>query len=1048
MKASPSSSTSTYNYKSVFAPEMISDLQTQPHLSIQDGQRHIEFTIHARENILENHRIRRQVQLTATSSMDQQHEKQQLDSSCLADSDSDLDTGYLEKELGNIFQYTRMIIQRVAQCNNGFEIPYPHPPGSVRMRAIIGSTAIGVIPAATTAAGGGVVVKAGVKSESEERSVTKTITDQPPLYSSPPPSCSLSLSTSITTSRSLIPQINIVQPPDTTVVTSTTITAATTTTGTTTTTNTKLNAETKTSTLCCNTNEPPVKPNSVRKPTIIKKPTTSKPASSFQRNPSQESYSPSSLQTSTDKFVVSSKPSISTSPIPDLKGVSAKSSTSSSGSSIAPVLIEPIITSPTTPTTPITPMKPKPKAKLTITPPRSPSPVKKLDNLSLNSTTIIPPSPPRLKPNVFFRLLPPPTVSTTHKTTSTSSSEPTTANETEIVSKPKTAASYSSVASGVAAPRIIKIKNSLADAKVLSAVATNVKSNSAAATTSTAIIAMTAQPTRIIKMKSSTPPELKQATPKRGSERTTAAATAAPPPPPPPTTTGAVPHIRVAKIGSSSLESKVGPIFTAAVAAVSKAVSNATASSESGKSASKASKAPPSTTTATTSSKTKNVKLLTSRAITVASTKSNTKLPSDDNATNTTTTISRTKKKTFGEATVVVASKSPSGDKAVKFNTSKMIFSKDGITTATAASKPSKALSISTTPKDKYTPSTTKAMLQTRPARKSNPSATETTTTAPGTPPSPISPSWHTTTTTSTTSHNHRHRRSTSPTTPFSTTSTILLDDISMTSPGSTVLISPPPARSFSFRTSPSGIMHCLSTEQLKNRRKQQQHQHQLADTAASATTANDNNNHPSQVSQPPQKPPPPPPPPQQQQQQQQQKQQQHQLHSSPRPKRLLELILQEDRENNTINDHSSTSSHHSRSPYDSDEHSPFLEHGARPRKRPRLMDLPNTTNINANLVTARIRVSARVATAADRKHGMFGQTAFEQALDAMSFKYPTAITNTATPTTAVTTATAMSASRRLYHFQQRRMASVTNNGRVLRGVGDAGSSKVARWIP
>ncbi|KAG0377843.1 hypothetical protein BGX24_005335 [Mortierella sp. AD032] len=591
MKASPSSSISTYNYKSVFAPEMISDLQTQPHLSIQDGQRHIEFTIHARENILENHRIRRQEQLTAASSKDQQHEKQQVDSSCLADSDSDSDTGYLEKELGNIFQYTRMIIQRVAQCNNGFEIPYPHPPGSVRMRAIIGGTAIGVIPAATTATGGGVVVKAGVF---------------------------------------------------------------------------------------------------VRKPATIKKPTTSKPASSIQRNPSQESYSPSSLQTSTDTFVVSSKPSISTSPTPDLKGVLAKSSTSDSGSSIAPVLIEPIITSPTTPTTPITPMKPNPNAKLTITPPRSPSPVKKLDDLSLDSTAIIPPSPLRLKPNAFFRLLPPPTVSTAYKTIGTSSSEPTTANETEIVSKPKTATSYSSVAGGVAAPRIIKIKNSLAEAKVPSAVATNVKSNSAAATTSTAIIAMTAQPTRIIKMKSSTQPELKQATLKRGSERTTAADTAAPPPLPPPTMTGVVPHIRVAKIGSSSLESKVGPIFTAAVAAVSKAVSNATASSESGKSSSKASKAPPSTKTTTTSSKTKKVQPLTSRAVTVASTKSNTKLPSDGNTTNTTTTISRTKKKTFGEATVVATSKSPSGDKAVMSNTSKMIFSKDGTTTATPASKPSK----------------------------------------------------------------------------------------------------------------------------------------------------------------------------------------------------------------------------------------------------------------------------------------------------------------------------------------------------------------------
>ncbi|KAG9063611.1 hypothetical protein KI688_004496 [Linnemannia hyalina] len=102
-----------------------------------------------------------------------------------------------------------------------------------------------------------------------------------------------------------------------------------------------------------------------------------------------------------------------------------------------------------------------------------------------------------------------------------------------------------------------------------------------------------------------------------------------------------------------------------------------------------------------------------------------------------------------------------------------------------------------------------------------------------------------------------------------------------------------------------------------------------------------------------------------------------------PRPKRVLELMLQSDHDPPTTSLHinendpsyyirsseQNPSSFNNLLPKNDDIAS---SSNPRPRKRQRLADI----------ITAE--------SMAGRNHGMFGQTAFEQALDAMSFKYPT----------------------------------------------------------
>ncbi|KAF9131044.1 hypothetical protein BGW39_002355 [Mortierella sp. 14UC] len=1043
--SSSSTNTSTYPYASMFTPEMIFDLQSQPHLSVEDGQHHIQFTIQARETILKNHRIHRQLK---AYSKDQQ--AQQQPDSCVTsgtpdstvpapaapeapdtNSDSDSDC-YLEKELSNIFQFTRMVIQRVAECNDGFEIPYPHPPGPIRMRALLGCTMLSVLSVPTpTSAGDEVVGTQNVKSSPGAMAATETITsNQPRLPSSS--SSTLSLATS-TASRLTIPKV-VIQPPETTVATPTPTTmniSTLATKDTTVATSPTPNVETKDNVISCCSIELPAKTDAAKVSTPAETPsmsTTSKPTA-IQRSLNQDTSLPL-LQTNIDKFVVSSKPSISTRPVPETKegivksGTSNKiTSTSSKSSKTAvPAPIKLNTAPPTTPTTSTTPTTPtKPKIRTTtaaLSRSKLPSPSKKPDqSVAMNTVAS---SPVRLKRNAFLDMLPPPTISIAQKTEK-DPSEAAGVDAAVAGSKSKTSA---------VAPRMIKIKNSFPEAIASAAASTTIKGKSA-------------QPTeaapRNIKIKSSaaSEPKLPSAAKKSGSDRSTTPADAASTttrerPVAEPSSTEPISR-RLGKVKPTALESKVGPIFTAAVSAVSKAVTNATASSVSGKIASKAVKDRSSSTVSTTF-KTKAQ----------SKTKNSSENPSDSTApeTNSTTTTvrskknssedtSRTKKKTSADTVVAPSrtkkktsedtdiptsksSKSSSNtDAAVKSKPAKTATVTNTATAPTAvskdktttASKPAKSLTISTSPKEKSTTDSTTATTNTKTVSKDPPSRPrKSSATAPGTPPSPISLTWPTDTL-------DRHRA-----TPKVDA---MLEDVSMSSPGN-AMISPPPAGAFSFRTSPSGIVLGLSSahQQLENHRQQQIH-----------TLATN--------------PPPSFPQPQQPQPQQQpsQPQQQQPIRNSPRPKRLLELIHQDDHENNNLNDQSSSSSpsclhysslnnsNHNNSFYD--ESSPFLVPDDRPRKRARLTEL-NHTNKNANIDA---QVAAKAV--AGRNHGIYGQMAFEQAVRAMSFKHPTTTLNTAT------TATTMNASRRLYEFQQRRLAA---SGRGSRGLGDGGNRIVATW--
>ncbi|KAF9537730.1 hypothetical protein EC957_007715 [Mortierella hygrophila] len=163
-----------------------------------------------------------------------------------------------------------------------------------------------------------------------------------------------------------------------------------------------------------------------------------------------------------------------------------------------------------------------------------------------------------------------------------------------------------------------------------------------------------------------------------------------------------------------------------------------------------------------------------------------------------------------------------------------------------------------------------------------------------------------------------------------------------------------------------------------------------------------------------------------------------------PRPKRVLELMLQSDYDSSTT------------SPHSNENDSPYY---LRSRQRtPSIFNNPPSKNddivSSSNPQPQKRQRLADIITAesmAGRNHGMFGQTAFEQALDAMSFKYPTPALAPGpvhvcglSPAPATIAATA---NQRLRLFLKRRREAATSTMTIGRRV-IGGGGGTPRWIP
>ncbi|KAF8932368.1 hypothetical protein BGZ47_011419 [Haplosporangium gracile] len=297
--------------------------------------------------------------------------------------------------------------------------------------------------------------------------------------------------------------------------------------------------------------------------------TSSKPTKQIQKPPSQNSAS-TMVQTSIDKFVINRKASIatarrtvvsgtnkSTSVKPNLMNTATTRSSSSTNNQ-PPVLtttttIKPISATSPSSTTTTTPVKPKPRVKAKSPTNSSPStkatkaiestassPVAKKHGLALQKTTKTSPSPPRLKANFFFGLLPPPTISTvTRKPGESPKCETESKSVGDSKKPPKAGPGVSSVSSATDAITVVskstKIRNPLPESNVptataiTAATASNSSSSLTRTTTATttaaklAAIEKTLPPEvlrQVVKLKSSLP-EIKDATTaaKTGSER-------------------------------------------------------------------------------------------------------------------------------------------------------------------------------------------------------------------------------------------------------------------------------------------------------------------------------------------------------------------------------------------------------------------------------------------------------------------------------------------------------------------------------------------------
>ncbi|KAF9143894.1 hypothetical protein BG015_000263 [Linnemannia schmuckeri] len=809
--------------------------------------------------------------------------------------------------------------------------------------------------------------------------------------------------------------------------------------------------------------------------------TSSKPTKQIKKPCSQISAS-TMVQTNIDKFIVSRKASIATAR-PTVVSETKKSTsvktilkkatiTGNSGSTNdqPPALtttstISPIsTTSSTTTTTTITSTSAKSKsrvrAKSTSNSPSTKTTkaiksttssfVDKKCSHALQKTTKTPSSPPRLKANVFFGLLPPPTVATvTRKPGDSPKCKAEPKNVGDFKNLPKAGSGVSSVSPATGAttvmPKSTKIKNPLPESNIATATASTVTAAPSSSpilmriTSTTTTVANLASiekttPTeasrQVIKPKSALP-EMKDAiiTVKDGSERTSAPTNTITSSAASDETSASIEiSNQVIKIKSSAPEFRVRPTtaapFTPVVPKALEAFSTATASSKATTmTLSKTSKIPltsTNTTTVVSVSKTKAQappvsKLVIAPAAKSKKTGDNTSKGSSDTVSSTAMTTTKagvvTVAKNKATSKDTTASKSSSKDLTAP-KTSKSVSTTTTTTTTTSATtasfpknsisvlKPSKDLTISTIStsskskdnnKDKNSPRTaisevatsTRPIAQPRrsdtPQRQQQPSAPHQsfTTLSPstfGTLPSPISPFWPN-------------------------------EDASMDSPSffppTTLSPSPPPRRdSFAFRTSPLGIVLSLSTNHhhLQNQNQNSNQNRHLLVTSTFSTSSST------------QSLPPNPPLPQQH----------SQGAASPRPKRLLELMLQEDREN-AIHLHINKND----SPFYLRHRRLFTDSSSpRPQKRQRLPDI--TTEYTAG-----------------RRHGMFGQTAFEQALDAMSFKYPTSA-----PTFApalIRTPVPATASQRLRLFQKRRQKASFSTVAIEKRVGGKGAPQ---WIP
>ncbi|KAF9126827.1 hypothetical protein BGX30_015074 [Mortierella sp. GBA39] len=877
------------------------------------------------------------------------------------------------------------------------------------------------------------------------------------LFLSPPTTSSSSSSTStsaVSRPPADTPKTALVQPPFTSMIISPTPNSTTPT----------------TTTITTLTKKPPATPGGTKKP-------PSKATTKTSNNPTIQSCPSPKVQIRLDKFLVSRKPSIASNTKPAFnsgtkppeKSILKHCTAGSNTDNQPPALTTPNSVKSSATSSSTTP-KSKPKSRVRVrvrvrakpaptppstkttkpTEPTAPSPVEKR-TITLHKTGRTPPSPPKpnLKASFFFGLLPPPTVTTANSKageTLRRAVDPNTSMSRSTGEKPKNAPKAGLDASPTTPP---------ADTNIATAKLTKVKdlepeSNDAASAGSTAATGMDVSPTevarRVVKSKSFLP-KLKStiaSAVKAGTDKPVVPAVSKS------TTTlplgtkkTSVPveiSSRVIKIEPSVPMSKFRPTSATPTSTTTPDPKvMATPETTSLKTVSKPTKVSctsKNTTTATTVSKTETHPPPVAKSVIAPAAKSkklsDTVSPSSTKATATTTIASVVPKTRATPKDASTAPKSSSKDSTVLKNPKPS--STSTVTTTTSVSKDSttvpkvsKNVTISTSApknnkgkvKDKDSLCTTSEVATaTKPVAQLRNSIPPQQPQQP--PPPPLQPLATTTTTTTTT------------TTATTTTTSIFgilpspifplwpNEDISMDSPSfsPTSLTQTPTRGSFSFNTSPSGIVLSLST----NHHYPQNQNRQLATTttATTATATTSCQTAPTPASHPPLGSTPP-----------------------PRPKRILELMLQSDHEPPTtslhINENDSsyylrirqrnTSIFNNLPPKNDDITS---SSNPRPQKRQRLADI------------------SAVSTAG-RNHGMFGQTAFEQALDAMSFKYPTPAlvpgpvhVRGLSPALATIAATA---SQRLRLFQKRRREASTSTMALGRRV-IGGGRGTPRWIP
>ncbi|KAK5809666.1 hypothetical protein F5H01DRAFT_323899 [Linnemannia elongata] len=863
--------------------------------------------------------------------------------------------------------------------------------------------------------------------------VNTTVTDNQsplPLPALSTPSSSLSPSTSTSTSAALSspadkPKTALVKSPITSMTKSPTP-----------------NSTTPTTTTTSSTKNPPATPGGSKKLPAKAKTTksSSKPTKQSQKNSIQSCPSPK-VQLRLDSFLVSKKPSLAyaTKPVVDSETKKppgktnlklATNASSNISNQPPPALKTPTTTaakSTSATTSSTTLLKPKSRVRVRVrtkpartppstnttkpTEPTTSSPVEKR-TITRHKISNTPPSPPkpRLKANIFFGLLPPPTVTTANRKADETlrregDPNPSASMNTNTAEKHKNALKAESDTSStpppadtnVAKAKLNKVKNFVTD------------SNDSSSTGSTTVTGKDALPTevvasRVFKSMSSLSERKYANAPavKTGPDKPVVpAASKCTTTPPLVTNKKSMPveiSSRVIKIKSSAPESKSRPTTATPTRTTTPTLTvmamSETASLRTVQKPTKVSCTSKNAMTTTAICKTKTLPSPISKSVIAPVARS--KKPSN------TAPLSCTKTTSVTTTTVVVVPKTKSTSKGASITSKlsskestlpKTLKSSSTTTIATTTSvskdnstvqKPSKNLTISTSspknnnkdnPIDKKVRAATKPAAQTfnpiLPQQTQQPSPPSTTTSISSILPSPISPSWPN-------------------------------EDMSMDSPAfsPTTSTQTPRRTNFAFNTSPSGIVLSLSTNHNHLQTQNRQFATSIPATGTTTTTSNSCQPAPAQALHSPLDRTTPQP---------------------PRPKRVLELMLQSDHENDSP--YYNYLRRSQRNPSTSQNDITSSSSSLRPQKRQRLAD-----------------ISAE--STAGRTHGMFGQTAFEQALDAMSFKFPTPARCVPGPATA---------SQRLRLFQKRRREASTSTmavGRRVVGGGGGGGRGAPRWIP